>query len=353
MKKLAPLAIVLLMAAAQSNAQITIIRSDFGSIGDQIFYGTDSSTSGLSIGPAGANVTWDFSASAVADFYDTSDFVDPTQLPGSPVQANIAVDDGVEPQYFNIDNDKVELVIPLDEFGLDNQLIRITSFPFTFGNVIHDSAYVQASGTPEDFGFPAMPPLDSVRITVDVRTTSAVDGWGTLKIATETYNSLRVRNITNIDVTVEGHVPFIGWSDLPFNLDRHQELYAWYGKNKKFSLAEAIMDSSGNDIVSFRYQVNNIPTPTGLNKLSGISVNNLFPNPANDHVSIEIKSDYKEAVLMQIVDLTGKVVATESFELGGSATSAKVNTSMLPDGMYMAHFTSAHTNGTAKFTVKH
>jgi hypothetical protein len=351
MKKLTQLVLVLLIGALQSNAQITVNRSDFGNIGDQLLYGTDTTGTNLSIGPAGANVTWDFSTSAVANFYDTAIFKDPTLIAGSPVEANVGVDDGKLIQYFNIANDKVELVIQFDQFGLDNQTIQITSFPFTFGNVVHDSAYTKTTGTPEDFGFSGLP-FDSVRITIDIHTTSAADGWGTLKIATETYPALRVRNITNVDVTVEGKAPIIGWTVVPTNLDRKQELYAWYGNNKKFSLAEAIMDTSEN-IASFKYQVNSIPTPTGLNKLSGISINNLYPNPANDHVSIDLKSEYKEVVSMQIVDLTGKVVADESFQLNGNVTLAKVNTTSLSDGIYTAHFASAHTNGTAKFIVKH
>lgn len=352
MKKL----ILILLAAGftsqQSQAQISVSRTDFGSIGDVVYYGHDSTASGISVGSGGPNKTWDFSTVAVANYYDSTTFMDPANMAGAPSGANIALKrTNVLPDYFYMDNSEVKVIVKLDDYGVDNQSVKITTFPFTYLSSLVDSAKTQAQGTPDDFGYSGLP-YDSIRITIDIKTTSLADGWGTLKIATETYNALRVKNVTNVDVTIEGKLPVIGWTPLPINLDRRQELYAWYGNNKKYSLAEAALDTAGN-ITEFSYQVTSFPGPTGVKNILPEVVKNMYPNPANDQLTLELKSDYKETMLMEVMDITGKVVATQTVESTGGITNAVINTLSFTDGMYMARFSGTHTNGSARFMVKH
>lgn len=352
MKKFTLLLFVSFFVYKQSDAQITITRADFGTIGDVLQYANDTSTATLSVGSAGANMTWDFSTAATANYYDSTRFLDPSTLPGAPVEANLALESGNQPDFFYFDSTQVKVIAQLDNFGLDNQAVKIITFPFTYLSTLRDSVRTSSQGKPEDYGFSGTP-YDSIRITIDIITTSLVDGWGTLKIGSDVYNNtLRIKNKTNAKVDVQGKLPIIGWSPVPVNLNRTDEMYTWYGQGKKYALAEAPMDTSGK-VGSFRYQVNSIPGPTGLKTVSPLAVKNMYPNPANTELTVELKSPYKEAALIQITDITGKVVLSQTIDLSGNMTQAMINTAELPNGIYLARFTSAHTGNTAKFIVQH
>jgi hypothetical protein len=350
MKKFILIVLVSAFACLQSKAQITITRSDFGNIGDVVYYGNDTTTATLTPGSGGANKVWDFSTTAVADFWDSATFVDPAVVPGAPSEANLGLKTGGGTDFFYIDNTQVRLVVKLDDYGVDNQSVKISSFPFTYLSTLKDSAHTQAQGTPEDFGFSGLP-YDSIRIDIKIVTTSLVDGWGTLKIGSETYDALRVRNETNVDVTVEGKL-IIVWTPIPVNLDRVQKLYAWYGAGKKYSLAEAVIDTAG-DVEFFRYQSPVFHPQVGLSKVLNTAVKSSYPNPANDNLTVELKSEYKETVRMEVSDITGKIFVVKNIDASGNTTNVDINTQDFPDGMYIAHFSSMHTNGTAKFVVKH
>lgn len=349
MKKLYALLGILSGGISCLHAQITITRSDFGVIGDVVYYANDTTLNNLSVGPSGVNQTWNFSTAVSANYYDTSSFVDPATLVGAPAEANLALDEGFdsEPSFFNIDSTRVKTILALGDFGMDNQQLTITNFPLNYGDVIRDSAYTKVQGTPADFGFSGLP-YDSLRITVDIHTTSTADGWGSIVTPGGTHNALRVRNVTNVDVTIEGRLPILGWSPVPVNPDRQQILYAWYGNGKKFSLAEASLDTNGV-VTSFRYQVDSIPKKptTGLAALSnnkgGFSAH---PNPASDQLFVQTPLAHG---LLEMKTLTGQSVLTQQL----LNTTTSIHTQNIPEGIYFLHITN--TDGsveTAKVVIQ-
>ncbi|MES2778995.1 MAG: T9SS type A sorting domain-containing protein [Bacteroidota bacterium] len=331
----------------QSNAQITVTRTDLGVIGDVIFYANDTSLSNISVGASGANKTWNFSTTVSPNYYDTSTFKDPATVPGAPVEANIAIDEGVlnGASFFNIDNNRVKTIIPFSDYGMDNQQLTITTFPLNFGDIIKDSSYTKTQGTPDDFGFTGTP-YDSIRISIDMHTTSTVDGWGSLVVPSGTHNVLRVRNVTNVDVTVEGK--FIVWMNVPINLDQNQILFAWYGNNKKYSIAEAYLDTNGV-VSSFRYQVDSIPKKptTGLANLSSPNKITAYPNPANERITFTITSSEGQ---LDIMDITGHVVLSKTLD----SKNVSIDTQTMPAGVYMARMQDLDGNySSLKFVVQH
>jgi hypothetical protein len=72
----------------------------------------------------------------------------------------------------------------------------------------------------------------------------------------------------------------------------------------------------------------------------------VYPNPSSDVVTIE--SNMTEGSI-QIIDLTGKVVANQA--VNGVATV--FNTSALTNGMYTVILTNGSTVETRKFIVQH
>lgn len=345
-----------LLASVSISAQITIDRDDFGTIGDKIYYANDTTlAANFTIGAAGENVSWNFSSTVSANFYDSSVFTDPTMLTGAPEEANLAIIRGETQSFFNITDSTVKIIIPLEMYvnGATNPQIMITKFPFEYGDAaVKDSFFNTMQGTPEDFGYSGLP-FDSVRAIFDVHTTSLVDGWGSLTTPAATYEALRVKNETNVDITVQGKAPILGWVNIPYNAPyKDQIVYAWYAKDKKFTVAEAAYDTSGN-ITSFSYQVAAISTPTGLEKINTHAVSALQPNPVNDVLTLSVNSNYNEKGSLLIFDITGKVVVNQEITLTKNENAITVKTADLNNGVYFTRIVSEHINSTSKFVVRH
>ena len=83
----------------------------------------------------------------------------------------------------------------------------------------------------------------------------------------------------------------------------------------------------------------------GLDNETATTVS-VYPNPTSEVVSIE--SNMTEGSI-QIMDLTGKVIANEM--INGVSTS--FNTSALTNGMYTVILTNGSTVETRKFIVQH
>lgn len=355
MKTLFTLCSVLLTSVSIS-AQITIDRGDFGNIGDKIYYANDTTTAGFVVGASGPNVTWNFATTASANFYDSAVFVDPATVQGAPEEANLAVIEGEEPSFFNISNSGVKVVIPLEMIGsgVVNPQISIAQFPFTYGGpTLKDSAFTSVQGTPEDFGYTGVP-FDSMRITVAIRTSSLVDGWGSVTTPAATYDALRVKNTTNVNVGVQGKAPIVGWIDVPFDgMNEDQVMYGWYAKDKKFTIAEASLDTNGN-VADFRYQVTSIPVSTGIEGISSKhTVSTAQPNPVNDVLTLAFNSNYNEKGTLLVFDITGKVVVNQEINLTKNENAITVKTAELNNGVYFTRIVSEHVNSTSKFVVKH
>jgi hypothetical protein len=345
-----------LLASVSISAQITINRSDFGTIGDLLYYANDTTlSSSFTPGASGPNATWNFSTTVSANFYDSSLFADPATVGGAPEEANIAIIQGDAPSFFNITDSSVKIIIPLDMFGngTANPQIMITKFPFTYGApALKDSAFTHMQGTPEDFGYSGLP-FDSMRINFAIRTTSLVDAWGAVTTPIATYDALRVKNTTNVKVTVQGKAPFLGWIDVPFDgLNQNQIIYGWYAKDKKYTVAEAALDTLGN-VANFRYQVASIPTSTGIEKISKNVSAMLQPNPVNDVLTLSFNSNYNEKGSLLIFDITGKVVVNQEITLTKNENAITVKTADLNNGVYFTRIVSEHINSTSKFVVRH
>jgi hypothetical protein len=83
----------------------------------------------------------------------------------------------------------------------------------------------------------------------------------------------------------------------------------------------------------------------GLDEAANANLS-VYPNPTSDVVTVE--SNMTEGSI-QIIDLTGKVVANQT--VNGVATA--FNTSALTNGMYTVILTNGSTVETRKFIVLH
>lgn len=79
----------------------------------------------------------------------------------------------------------------------------------------------------------------------------------------------------------------------------------------------------------------------------GVSV---YPNPANEEVKVSFNLNGASSASVNVIDMTGKVVASQEATAGSNAVS--INTSNLSAGIYTVSFTANNTTVTKKLVVK-
>ncbi len=88
-----------------------------------------------------------------------------------------------------------------------------------------------------------------------------------------------------------------------------------------------------------------IASATGIKKKDLASTEiSAYPNPVTDQVNLNISIAEKASVSIQIVDLIGKVVNVQKTSLSAGSNSVKLNTSELPQGVYMIQVTNLANN---------
>ena len=90
------------------------------------------------------------------------------------------------------------------------------------------------------------------------------------------------------------------------------------------------------------------PIATGINENSFAASINLFPNPANNHLSIALGSNNKK-VEVAIADITGKIVYTTTIV---ETDKVEVNTNEFAEGIYIVQIQSGEFISTKKLIIK-
>jgi hypothetical protein len=74
---------------------------------------------------------------------------------------------------------------------------------------------------------------------------------------------------------------------------------------------------------------------TGLSNITENNILKLYPNPANDKVSIEINSNLNQNLVIEILDLTGRIIQKQSEIVTIGNSKLEVNLSNLSSGLYL------------------
>ena len=61
----------------------------------------------------------------------------------------------------------------------------------------------------------------------------------------------------------------------------------------------------------------------------------VYPNPATDFVSVQFKDSSSEKIQLELIDVNGKVVFTQSFDNTTNVVNQEINTTQLGTGVYM------------------
>lgn len=313
-----------------ASAQITITQNDIATIGTFIREAEDTlPAAGIGPGPAGANLTWSFSALDTHNI-DTLLFTNPNWTPYAAnfPSSNLAAEtpDGIA--YLDINSSGLSMIGQADPVSNMAQTVNpgelIVPFPATFGTSYTNSYYYEIKDA-----YTAVSGFDSIRIKHDVVKTGDVDAWGDVITPLGTFNSIRASEVQNHTDSVwlrsTGPFPPAGWM---FALDSAMTIYhyKWWANGVGFPLVE--MDSTAAAGVERVSWLMANPVVTGLASGLPVENGNLYPNPASDKVNIHIPSG--NATRFFIFETTGKLVSTSDL----SGTTTTIGIEALSAGMY-------------------
>jgi len=303
---------------AFSFAQPTLQAVDLNPVVGDHMTGNDCSY--IDHGPAGANITWNLSAMTVNASL-TTDAVTPasTGKSASFPNANIALSNG--PDFYAFYHTS-SAVIQAYGFGSPyGDLIYsnpedMLHYPLSYTNSFTDTWRASASPSP-------YPYYSSGSVNV------SVDGYGTLITPTGTYhNVLRVHAAeTRFDSAFDGTSWIVDVT--------HTDSYSWYLKGNHNAIAgtdsSTSTDVSLNNMSAF-YLTNVVAVNEPADLVSSFS---LYPNPAVDHVMLDIDLISKQRMEVRVYNAVGSLVRTvDSFNGMTGENRYRLDVADLSKGIY-------------------
>jgi len=352
--------IALAFTSVFATAQITVTDTDLVSIGDVIYQATDSlPASSITIGNAGANQTWDFSALQVLE-YDTTEFIDPAGTPFASVHpsANLCIEEDGE--YIYIEKSATSLsVVAFDAMPYS---FLVTSLPIVYGNTVNiPSSVVMDSVMPNMFFPDTLAPLltlgqahtiDSIRITVAVSSAINVDAFGNVTIPMGTFDALRVNNTTT---TISEYSVYCtdtvfnmnsGWFSAAALLPNETDVqysYQWWTNDVDVKFILVQMDVSDNGDI---YNVDFMHSPVSATVTSLSATNfNVYPIPVTYNLTVDAKGN--ELTDLNLVDVSGKVILNKEF-----TQTTNLDFSKIAKGIYYLNLSTNEGKLTKKVVVE-
>jgi len=322
-------------------------------------------------GAPGANLTWDFSALHAT--YDTLyiNVVNPNTVPLHQLfpAANVATiyDSAVNVYFFNRSAAGLVLLGIVNDFLKTGDSITVAlSIPDTslaLPGVYGDSAYRYCFGDTKSpctyaydtnfGGFPVSVPIDTVRIKHSQYKIDELDAWGTLTMPnTYQYPALRQKDITYSNDSIWGYAnvppPYDSYSGWYFMVSQNSTVvtYAWWIKGYGLPVVKMNMLSDTSDVVQNVEWAYTIPPPASIGENEPLN-SSVYPNPANDFISITNASGYDVLV---IYDVIGNEISRQSIK---SNELVNVSVQNLANGLYFYNVMKENSKASGKFIVKH
>ncbi|OFX28580.1 MAG: hypothetical protein A2033_19815 [Bacteroidetes bacterium GWA2_31_9] len=295
--------IVLTGTFSTLKAQITIDESDMPEINDLFLFANDITTIAdstlftnlLLIGDIGETQVWDLTW-IKNDVIDTTFYFDPATTPDYALfpTANLATTSSEMGLVYLLKNStKMEALgaITPTQFGtiISNLNQTVLTLPNNYQSTFQDTAVV-------DFAFYFGQQIqgmqvDSLRFKSTNFITTLTDGWGTVMTPHYTDNVLRVKeNTITVDtswgyvVVVPGVVEY--W--IPFETKIDSSItYSWFPKLVGSSLAEVTVKH--DTITEAKFLAD--PNALKINKIDAEKLVNIYPNPANDYITVISKGN--------------------------------------------------------------
>jgi hypothetical protein len=324
-----------LALSAPLSAQFTLLEKWHGPE-----VGTTESTrsydsSGVAISrQAGSSVTWDFSGFKTGTATRTIIYKAATAVPSATAfpGANRVGDGGTaSTTYFKTDSVTTEVL------GFSSGTANVTytnsmivmKWPMTFGGSFSDTYGGTMDGSPADGTI-----------------TANCSGHGVVKLPGVSFSNCMQVHTHNMAVYQNTA------SSTSFTADTHSYTYFW--DNQRFpliSINQAVIWFTSTSSVSSTNIDINILVAQGVTDYNFNAEFAIFPNPATEYFAVKLSNSSREHGVMQIADLTGKVV--RFIELGDSdQIRSQVKVSDLDKGIYMVRTSLGDKRSVRKLVVE-
>lgn len=314
------------------NAQLTLTKALYEPVAGDVNarQGYDS-TIALS-NSAGTNQNWNFSSLTSNTITQVTTFTPAASTPSASAfpGATLADDDGAgNYNYYKSTASTYELMGFVTSAGSNSTFTNsgiVATWPVSYGYTGTDNY----SGSVNYLSL-----VGPANGTV----TGSAAGSGTLTLpGSLVFNNCLQFKLVNKTYASVGSFP------LTFTIDIVTTEYQYYHSSQKFPIlvvsynSQTLTSASGpstTDDVSITVNSNVL---TGINNMNFDAANyNVYPNPATDHVNINLTNGSSEKVSVLVVNALGQVV--KSVELSGMDINYPLNTADLPKGMY--HITTS------------
>jgi len=338
MKK-ALLSAILLMSFPVLFAQPNLTAPFMNPLVGETFIGYECDARGVTMGAAGAGVTWNYAFLSVLG-YDTTGYFTCAATPycDSYSTSNIVALNSGEYDYEIESSSSLSLIggntgsvyfyltDPLDEMF----------YPATYHSTHKDTGvgYGILAGIGGDY-------------ETDIDSFNA-DAYGTLILPSGTYpNTLRIHVIS---VSKDSEV-FFG---VPTVTVAQTEAYLWYDSSFHNQLLEIDYDTAGSTslyVSGVEYYTSHLPLSVSKTVSDAVFLK-VFPNPATNDMNISLDlADNKDAFI-SISDMLGRVVGSfPSGKLNIGANNLTFPVQDLPNGMYIVQLHSPQGNVNQKVVI--
>lgn len=111
---------------------------------------------------------------------------------------------------------------------------------------------------------------------------------------------------------------------------------------------------STSDTITMRDSILALLSTTGINGLPAfVSSFSVSPNPASDRVSINLELKEVAHVVIEVTDITGKLIAIVSDEQQNGVVAKQFNTESLANGTYFVRIRVNEKTSTQRLTIAH
>lgn len=343
------LSLSLLFTAAAANAQITLTTADVASAGAIILKSTDTTGAGVTIGPGGANMNWNYTgmvanSGSTYTFKNPSTMADYSNYPSSNLGLSIGTTTDV---YLQNSSSSLQIVGQAGDFQGAHAVFSVNppellmNFPATYGQSFVNTSVSDATVPYSAFSGV----IDSARVKSTKYKQVTFDGWGSLTCPTGTFNTLRVESVVNQIDSIWVHSPTgfppvipAGWSFYTEQTsDTHN--YAFWANGQGFPVLEIdSVDATGTKSITW-----NLPSAAGIPTVAAVGSYKVYPNPASTNATFDLKGSNVNRV--DVYNAVGEIVLSTSV----NSDLLNLSTEGLANGLYVARF---YGNGQAKGSTR-
>lgn len=358
MKHSVPFALALLCPAIVFS-QITITNADMPDPGDSIRVSYALSLGSADPALTDTNFVWDFSF-LTASAQERIEYITPTAFPFNFL-SDVAVT--------NYSPDSLPVIGPIpsnfvDYYKSSSSSFRQVGTTFDFGAVLPFSAPIIYSAADYVYRFPVdygnVDSCDaSYSFTIpglgfigqDRHRVNVVDGWGTLITPLDTYQVVRIRSVVDAVDTVSLDTS----NQTGYSIPRPREIqYKWMALGMKIPVLQVDCQVILNAevVTNIQYQ------DTLRDSLFQVSIANMnpdaprvsiYPNPVDETVNIHFTQNENGPVDIILMDLSGKVVKSETGINTNSTGIKQIDVSSLNAGIYLISVVSG--SGTTNWKI--